>query len=145
MSNYPIPDWREHGANRKLMLFESFEHNICERLASMFESAGFRTQQVSTVRACLDAVQMWIPDAVLIITNNMTEEPAFEVAKAIRAIHPNCGFVFVAGGEEQGRQKFVSAGYKFRVQLIPMPFRELTGMIVDAMDSPLDTFVVPQQ
>jgi DNA-binding NtrC family response regulator len=145
MVNEPVLDVGETRPNRKLLLFESLKDNLCEALDPIFQRAGFQCQVVSTVSACIEAVRRWSPDAVLMITNNMWEEPAFQVAETIRSVHPKCGFVFVAGGEEEGRQKFVSAGYKFRVHLIPMAIRELTNLIVDAMDSPLDSFVIPDQ
>ena len=145
MDNQPIPDSSQSEANRKLLLFESLKKNLCEALDPIFQKAGIPTQVVATVHACMEVVRGWSPDAVLIITNNMWEEPAFEVAKAIRAIHPQCGFIFIAGSEEEGRQKFLSAGYKFNVHWIPMPIRELIALTTQAMDSPLETFVIPQE
>jgi DNA-binding NtrC family response regulator len=145
MVSQPVPDWRTSGANRKLLLFESLKDNICEALGPMFQKAGFQTQVVTTVRACMEVVRQWSPNVVLMITNNMWEEPAFEVASAIRVVHPKCGFVFMAGSEEESRQRFISAGYKFDVHWIPMPIRELIALTSQAMDSPLDTFAIPKQ
>jgi hypothetical protein len=42
----------------------------------------------------------------LMITNNMREKCAFEVAEAIRSAHPKCGFVFLAGCQTYGRESF---------------------------------------
>ena len=145
MVSQPVLDLSKTSANRKLLLFESLKDNICEALAPTFQRAGFQCQVVTTVCACMEVVRRWTPDAVLMVTNNMWEEPAFEVARAIRAIHPECGFVFIAGSEEEGRQDFLSAGYKFNVHSIPMPIRELIALTTQAIDSPLESFVIPQE
>lgn len=47
---------------RKLLLFESYEKNICDFLAGMFQKAGFQTQVVSSVDACMEAVRTASPD-----------------------------------------------------------------------------------
>ena len=130
---------------RQLLLFENHEHNICVFLAKAAQNAGFQTQEVSTVDACLEVVGTSPPDAVLMITNNIREECAFDVAEAIRSAHPKCGFVFLAGNETDGRESFLAAGYMFRVREIPLPLPELMAAITEAMDSPMETFVIPKE
>src|SRR6266700_6280583 len=125
----------------QLLLFENVEKNICAILAEADQKAGFQTQEVNTVDACLEAVRTSPPDAVLMITNNIREECAFDVAEAIRSAHPQCGFVFLAGSETDRRESFLSAGYMFHVREIPLPMSELMGAISDAMESPMRTFV----
>jgi DNA-binding NtrC family response regulator len=124
-------------------MFENHKNNICACLAKAIEAAGFRTQEVSTVDACLEAVRTSPPDAVLMITNNIREKCAFDVAEAIRSTHPKCGFVFLAGNETAGREGFLAAGYMFHVREIPLPLSELMALITKAMDSPMETFVIP--
>jgi hypothetical protein len=51
------------------------------------------------------------------ITNNVREECAFDAAEAIRFVHPKCGFVFLAGNETDGRERFLAAGYLFHVRI----------------------------
>jgi hypothetical protein len=128
---------------RKLLLFENFENNICTPLAEALK-ARFQTQEVNTVDACLQAVRTAPPDAVLMITNNIRERCAFDVAEAIRSAHPQCGFVFLAGSETDGRESFLAAGYMFHVREIPLPMSELMAAITEAMDSPMETFVIPK-
>jgi DNA-binding NtrC family response regulator len=129
---------------RQLLLFENHEHNICALLAKAARKAGFQAQEVNTVDACLEAVRSSPPDAVLMITNNIHEKCAFDVAEAIRSAHPKCGFVFLAGSETDGRESFLAAGYVFHVREIPLPLPELMAAINEAIDSPMGTFVVPK-
>jgi DNA-binding response OmpR family regulator len=129
---------------RKLLLFECFEENICDSLAGFFQKAGFQTQLVSSVGACMGAVRTSPPDVVLMITNNIREECAFALAEAIRAVQPKCGFVFfLAGDEEDGRESFLAAGYKFNIRAIPTSARALIVAALEALDSPVETFVTP--
>jgi DNA-binding NtrC family response regulator len=128
---------------RKLLLFECFEENICDSLAGFFQKAGFQTQLVSSVDACMEAVRTLPPDAVLMITNNIREKRAFVLAEAIRTVQPKCGFVFLAGNEEDGRESFLAAGYKFNVRPIPTSAGDLIAATLEAMDSPMETFVTP--
>jgi len=129
---------------RQLLLFENHENNICSVLTKAFQKAGFQTQEVNTIDACLEAVRTSPPDAVLMITNNIREKCAFDVAEAIRFAHPKCGFVFLAGDETDGRESFLAAGYMFHVRDLPPPWSELMGAISEAMDSPMGTFVIPK-
>jgi DNA-binding NtrC family response regulator len=128
---------------RQLLLFENVENNICALLAEVAQKAGFQTQEVHTVDACLEAVRSSPPDAVLMITNNIREKCAFDVAEAIRSAHPKCGFIF-SGNETDGREGFLSAGYMFHVLEIPLPLSELMSAISKAIDSPMETFVIPK-
>jgi DNA-binding NtrC family response regulator len=128
---------------RQLLLFENHEDNICTLLAKSARKVGFQAQEVNTVDLCLEAVRTSPPDAVLMITNNIREKCAFDVAVAIRSAHPKCGFVFLAGNETGGRESFLAAGYVFHVREIPLPLAELMAAISQAMDSPMGTFVVP--
>ena len=128
---------------RKLLLFESWENGICTWLSSGFRNIGFQTRFVSTVDACLEAVRTEPPNAVLMLTNNVRDNRAFEVAEAIRSVHPRCGFVFLAGCNLDGRESFLAAGYKFRVHYTPPPKGKLVSMVHEAMDSPMETFVIP--
>ena len=43
-----------------------------------------------------------------------------------------------------GREGFLAAGYKFHVREIPLPISVLIGAIREAMDSPMETFVIPE-
>jgi DNA-binding response OmpR family regulator len=129
----------------QLLLFEEHEHNICAFLAEAARKVGFQTQEVSTVNACLEALRTLPPDAVLMITNNILERCAFDLAEAIRSTHPNCGFIFLAGSETDGREGFLAAGYLFHVHEIPLPFSELMAAIREAMNSPMATFVIPSK
>lgn len=129
---------------RRLLLFENYEHNICAMVAEAARRTGFQTQEVSTVDTCLEAVRTLPPDAVLMVTNNIREECAFDVAEAIRSAHPTCAFVFLAGNETDGRESFLAAGYRFHVCAIPLPWSELMAAIIEAMDSPIETFVSPK-
>jgi len=129
---------------RQLLLFENHEDNICAFLAKAARKVGFQAQEVNTVEACLEAVRKSPPDAVLMITNNIREKCAFDVAEAIRSAHPKCGFVFLGGNETDGRESFLAAGYMFHVREIPLPFSELMAAITEAMDSPMETFVIPK-
>jgi len=129
---------------RQLLLFENFEHNICTLLADAIQNAGFQTREVNTIDECLEAVRRSPPDAVLMVTNNIREKCAFDVAEAIRSAHPQCGFIFLAGSEMDGREGFLAAGYKFHVREIPLPMSVLIGAISEAMDSPSGTFVIPE-
>jgi hypothetical protein len=79
------------------------------------------------------------------ITNNFREKCAFDVAEAIRSAHPQCGFVFLAGSETDGRERLLAAGYMFHVREIPLPMSELMAAITEAMDAPMETFVIPKQ
>jgi hypothetical protein len=128
----------------KLLLFEEFEINIWHALAPGFQKAGFQTHLVSSVDGCVRGVRTVPPDVVLMITNNIHEECAFAVAVAIRALHPKCSFVFVAGNPEDGRGSFLAAGYKFNVHSIPAPMRDLIAASSQAIDSPMKTFVAPK-
>src|SRR5581483_3226266 len=130
-------------ANR-LLLFEEYENNICASMAKVAKSMGFETQEVNTVERCLEAVTASPPDAVLMITNNIHKKCAFDVAAAIRSAHPKCGFVFVAGCEMDGREGFLAVGYIFRVLALPVLWSKLTAAIREAMDSPMETFIVPK-
>jgi DNA-binding NtrC family response regulator len=129
---------------RQLLLFENHEHNICAFLAEAAREAGFQTQEVSTVDACLKAIRSSTPGAVLMITNNILERCAFGVAEAIRSVHPKCGFVFLTGDLWDGRESYLAAGYMFHVREIPLPLSELMAAITEAMDSPMETFVIPK-
>jgi len=129
---------------KQLLLFENHEHNVCAIVAKAARRMGFQTQEASTVDTCLAAVRTLRPDAVLMITNNIREKCAFDVAKAIRSAHPTCGFVFLAGNETDGRESFLAAGYMFHVRAIPLPMSELMAEITEAMDSPMETFVSPK-
>jgi DNA-binding NtrC family response regulator len=128
----------------QILLFEDCENNICAHLTDAARRAGFQAQQVNTVDACLEAVRTSPPDAVLMITNNIREKCAFEVAELIRSIHPRCGFVFLAGSEMDGREKYLSIGYRFDIRDIPLPLSELMVIVGRAMDSPMETFVIPK-
>lgn len=130
---------------RQLLLFENHEHNVCAIVAKAARRMGFQTQEVSTVDRCLEAVRSLPPDAVLMITNNIREKCAFDVAEAIRSAHPTCGFVFLAGNEIDGRESFLAAGYRFHVHAIPLALSELMAAIAGAMDSPIETFVSPNR
>jgi DNA-binding NtrC family response regulator len=129
---------------RQLLLFENHEDNICAFLAKATQKVGFQAQEVNTVEACLQALRTSAPDAVLMVTNNIREQCAFDVAEAIRSAHPKCGFVFLAGSETDGRENFLAAGYMFHVREIPLPWSELMTAITEAMDSPMETFVIPK-
>lgn len=129
---------------RQLLLFEDFENNICAPLTQVARNTGFQAQEVNTVDSCLEAVRASPPDAVLMITNNIRKKCAFEVAEAIRSIHPTCGFVFLSGSEMDGRETFLSAGYKFQVREIPIRLSELMVIVGEAMNSPIETFVIPK-
>lgn len=129
---------------RQLLLFENFDNNICAALAMVIQKAGFQTREVNTADACLIAVRAAPPYAVLMITNNIHDRSAFEVAHAIRSIHTTCGFVFLAGSEADGRESFLFAGYRFHVLDIPCSVPELISAIGAAMDYPLETFVSPE-
>ncbi len=129
---------------RQLLLFENHEDNICALLAKAARIAGFQAQEANTVDTCLEAIRKSPPDAVLMITNNIREKCAFDVAEAIRSANPKCGFVFLAGNEMDGRESFLAAGYMFHVREIPLPLSELMGAISEAMDSPMGTFIIPK-
>ena len=129
---------------RQLLLFENHEHNVCAVVAKAARKMGFQTQEASTVNRCLEAVRTLPADAVLMITNNIRDKCAFDVAEAIRSAHPTCGFVFLAGNETDGRESFLAAGYMFHVRAIPLPMSELMAAITEAMDSPMETFVSPK-
>ena len=128
---------------RQLLLFEDFENNLCAALAEALK-ARFQTQEVNTVDLCLEAIRTSPPDAVLMITNNIRERSAFDVAEAIRSMHPKCGFVFLAGSETDERKRFLIAGYKFQIREMPLPMSELKTAISEAMDFPMETFVIPE-
>jgi len=129
---------------RHLLLFEDFGNNICAALAKSAQKMGFQSQEVNTAETCLEAVGAVPPDAVLMITNNIQRTCAFDVAEAIRARHPRCGFVFLAGHEMDGRASFLAAGYKFHVRDIPVRMSEVMAAITAGMDSPIETFVIPK-
>lgn len=128
---------------RRLLLFENVENNICAILAEAVQSGGFQTQEVNTVDACLEAVRRSPPDAVLMVTNNIQEKCAFDIAETIRSAHPRCGFIFLAGSQTDGREGFLAAGYMFHVRDMPLPISVLIDLISEAMDSPMETFVRP--
>jgi hypothetical protein len=92
----------------------------------------------------LEAVRTDPPNAVFMITNNIREHGAFEMAKAIRAQHRKCGFVFVAGSDTDGRERFLAAGYRFCVHVLPAPMKQLATLISEAINSPMETFVIPK-
>jgi len=127
----------------KVLLFEGFKNNILDNLAPGFRNAGFETHLVYSVDECLQSVRTVKPDVVLMITNNIQEKRAFAAAEAIRSLHPTCGFVFLAGSEEDGREGFLAAGYKFKVHETPITYKELMALTSEAMESPLATFVAP--
>ena len=52
-------------------------------------------------------------------------------------------FHFLAGNETDGRESFLAAGYIFHAREIPLPVSELVVVITKAMDSPMETFVIP--
>ena len=64
--------------------------------------------------------------------------------ETIRSAHPKCGFVFLAGSDTDGRESFLAAGYMFHIREIPLPMSELMAAITEAMDSPMETFVIPK-
>jgi len=128
---------------KRLLLFENYKDNICAVLAKAAQEAGFQTHEVNTADLCLKAVRTLPPDAVLMITNNIRDMCAFDVAEAIRSAHPKCGFVFLAGCETDGRERFLAAGYMFHVREMPLPWSELMAAISEAMDCPMRTFVTP--
>jgi DNA-binding NtrC family response regulator len=127
----------------QLLLFENCANNICALLAEAAQRAGLQTQEVNTVDKCLDAVRRSPPDAILIVTNNIREERAFDIAEAIRSAQPPCGFIFLAGSETDRREGFLGAGYMFHVREIPLPMSVLIDLINQAMDFPMETFVRP--
>lgn len=129
---------------RRLLLFENFANNICAPLTEAARSVGLIAQEVNTVDACLESVRISRPEAVLMIANNIREKCAFDVAESIRSVHPTCGFVFLSGSEMDGRGTFLSAGYKFQVREIPIRLSELMVIVSAAMDSPMETFVIPK-
>ena len=129
--------------DRQLLLFEDCKSNICTALAEALK-ARFQTREANTVDRCLEAVRTSPPDAVLMITNNIREKSAFDVAEAIRSMHPKCGFVFLAGSEVDERERFLIAGYKFQIREMPLPMSELKTAISEAMDFPMETFVIPE-
>jgi hypothetical protein len=112
------------------------ESNILDVLAKYFEKAGFGTHLVTTVATCLDAVLASPPAVVVMLTNNILEKPAFEVAEAIRISHPRCGFVSLAGSDINRRERFLAEGYKFRIRFIPIPLPELLAAVSEALDKP---------
>jgi DNA-binding response OmpR family regulator len=127
---------------RQLLLFENFANNICALLAEAAQRAGFQIQEMTTVDECLEAVRRSPPDAVLMVTNNIREKCAFDIAEAIRSAHPQCRFIFLAGSERDRREGFLAAGYMFHVREIPLPISVLIGAISEAMDSPCSTLLV---
>jgi DNA-binding response OmpR family regulator len=138
------PLW-ENMPPHNLLLFEDFEDNICAALAPGFQKAGFQTHLVTSVEDCFKFVRIESPEVVLMITNNIRGTSPFAVADTIRDLHPKCGFLFLAGSEEDGRERFFAAGYKFQVRSIPMSGRELIAAISAAIASPLETFVTPDR
>jgi DNA-binding response OmpR family regulator len=128
---------------RRLLLFEDCGDNICAWLTKGLRNYGFDAHEVNTAEACLEVVRTFSPEAVLMITNNIHTRCPFDVAEAIRSVHPNCGFVFLAGSDGDERKKFRAAGYVFHIREIPLPIPELLAAITGAMDSPLGTFVIP--
>jgi DNA-binding NtrC family response regulator len=129
---------------KRLLLVENYEDNVCQILAGVFQTSGFETELATTLAGCVDAVRTRSIDMVLMITNNIHNPDAFDVADAIRALHPNCGFVFLAGTEPDGREPFLTAGYQFRVYPIPLPTPELLTLVSQAMTDPAGTFVIPK-
>ena len=130
---------------RRLLLFENFEGNICQKLGGVFQTSGFETELATTSAGCMEAVRNRATDVVLMITNNIHNPPAFELAEAIRTLQPNCGFVFLAGSEQDGREPFLTAGYEFRVYPIPLPIPELVKLTSEAATHPANTFITPKK
>jgi len=131
--------------SRRLLLLENPEDNICQVLASVLQRSGYATELATTLASCLETVRARPTDVVLMITNNIHTPSAFEVAEAIRAERSNCGFVFLAGSDCDGREPFLAAGYEFRVHSIPLPIPELRDLIAQAMADPAATFVIPKK
>ena len=129
---------------RQLLLFENHVHNVCAIVAKAARRMGFQTQEVSTVDRCLEAVRTLPPDAVLMVTNNIREKCAFDVAEAIRSRTQHAVSSSWQGNETDGRESFLAAGYMFHVRAIPLPLSELMAAITEAMDSPMETFVSPK-
>jgi hypothetical protein len=132
-----------HSMATRVILFESFEKNICAALDPHFQKSGFETQLETDVDVCLESVRKAPPEVVVMVTNNVTDQGAFRLAEAIRLVHPTCGFVFLSGNDVDGRESYLAAGYEFRVRDIPCPLAELMTATSEAADSPLNTFVVP--
>jgi len=130
---------------KRVLLFESLTENVCAFLAPLFEKHGFHTQLETDYETCLEAVRLTPPDVVLAITNNVKDARAFELAEAIRLVHPKCGFVFLFGSDGDGRDKFLTSGYKFQLHPIPMLIPELMKITAEAADSPEETFVIPRK
>ena len=130
---------------KRVLLFESLDKNVFEMLEPFFQEAGFETHLETDFGNCLETVRRHPPDAVVIITNNVKDWRAFELAEAIRRVHPGCGFVFLYGNDQDGRDPYLNAGYKFQVRAIPMLIPELMTITAQAADSPNDTFVIPQK
>jgi len=131
--------------SRRLLLFENPEDNICQMLAGFLQRSGYATELATTLAGCLEAVAARTTDVVLMITNNIHTPSAFEVAEAIRSERSNCGFVFLAGSDCDGREPFLAAGYEFRVHPIPLPIPELRDLISQAMADPAATFIIPKK
>jgi DNA-binding response OmpR family regulator len=128
---------------KRLLLVENYEDNICQMLAGVFQRSGFETELPTTLAGCLEAVRRRSPDAVLMITNNLHNPSAFEIAEAIRSLQPTCGFVFLAGSEQDGRDGFLTAGYRFSVHWTPIPIPELRSLVSEANDHPAEAFFIP--
>jgi hypothetical protein len=75
----------------RVILFESFEKNICAALDPHFQKSGFETQLETDVDVCLESVRKAPPGVVVMVTNNVRDQGAFRLAEAIRLVHPTCG------------------------------------------------------
>ena len=130
---------------RRVLLVENDEDNICQVLARILQGSGHEADLATTLAGCMDAVRTRSTNVVLMITNNIHNPPAFEIAEAIRTLQPNCGFVFLAGSDQDGREPFLAMGYEFRLYPFPMPIPELLTLVSEAMADPADTFVIPRK
>jgi DNA-binding NtrC family response regulator len=140
--------WCKHSVNTmagRLLLLENDEDNICQMLAGVFQASGFETKLATTLAGCMEAVRARSTNVVLMITNNIHDPPAFEIAEAIRSLQPNCGFVFLAGSDKDGREPFLTASYEFHVYPCPIPIPELLTLVSKAMAEPDGTFVFPKK
>jgi DNA-binding NtrC family response regulator len=133
-----------HTMAKRLLLIENHADNICQILANILQTSGFQTELATTLASCMDAARSRSIDVALMITNNIHNPPAFEVAVAIRTLQPNCGFVFLAGSDQDGREPFLAAGYEFRVHACPIPMPELLTLVSEAMTDPPNTFIIPK-
>lgn len=130
---------------RQVLIFDdSPDEAIREVFVAMCKHGGFEPREASAADDYLAAVRSSPPDPVLMLTNNIVKTSAYTIVEAIRAIHPRCGFVFLSGSSYRSGEEFLAAGYKFHLLPYPISFAELNAGIKQAMDSPLETFVIPE-